>query len=113
VVQVEHRYSDAPPARLRVLTADAFAAAKLGPGSTAERPVTSNDVGDERARLIGPFAPRVFTSHGPFGEPPAAWVFERQLDEGGWMRSLGHQTQLPVSAREAIAAVREAWSDAA
>ena len=30
VVDIEQRYSDAPPARLRVLTADAFAAAKLG-----------------------------------------------------------------------------------
>ena len=28
VVEIEQRYSDAPPARLRVLTADAFAAAK-------------------------------------------------------------------------------------
>jgi len=40
-------------------------------------------------------------------------VFDRKLDEGEWKRALGHQTQLHVSAREAIAAVREARSDAA
>jgi len=45
VVDIEQRYSDALPARLRVLTADAFAAAKLGPGSIAERLATSTTCG--------------------------------------------------------------------
>jgi len=114
VVQIEQRYSDAPIARLRVLTADGFAAAKLG--AWIDRG-TSRDLYDlwamNERNLIGPSALRVFTSHGPFGKPPPAWVFSRKLDEGEWIRALGHQTQLRISARQAIAAVREAWSDAA
>ena len=112
--QVEQRYSDAPPARLRVLTADAFAAAKLGAWIDRGTPRDLYDLwAMSERRLIGPSALRAFTSHGPFGKPPPAWVFDRKLDEGEWVRALGHQTQLHVSAREAIAAVREAWSDAA
>lgn len=114
VVQVEQRYSDAPPARLRVPTADAFAAAKLGAWIDRGTPRDLYDLwAMGKRRLIGQSALRVFTSHGPFGKPPPGWVFDRKLDEGEWNRALGHQTQLHVSAREAIAAVREAWSDAA
>ena len=114
VVDVEQRYTDAPPARLRVLTADAFAAAKLG--AWIERR-TARDLYDlwamtERG-LIGPSALRVFIAHGPFGQPPSAWVFDRVLDEGMWTRALGHQTRLHVSAQEAMTVVRKAWSRAA
>jgi len=63
--------------------------------------------------LIGPSALQVFIAHGPFGTPPAAWVFGQDLDEGEWTRVLGHQTQLRVSAREAMTAVRQAWLRAA
>jgi hypothetical protein len=114
VVQIEQRYSDAPIARLRVLTADGFAAAKLGAWIDAGTPRDLYDLWAMNERnLIGPSALRVFTSHGPFGKPPPAWVLNRKLDEGEWIRPLGHQTQLRISARQAIAAVREAWSDAA
>ena len=114
VVQVEQRYSDAPTARLRVLTAAAFAAAKLGAWLDRGTPRDLYDLWAMNERnLIGPSALRVFTSNGRFGKPPPAWVFNRKLDEGEWIRALGHQTRLRVSAREAIAAVRQAWSDAA
>lgn len=114
VVQIEQRYSDAPTARLRVLTADGFAAAKLGAWIDRGTPRDLYDLWAMNERnLIGPSALRVFTSHGPFGKPPPAWVFNRKLDEAEWVRALGHQTQLHVSAREAIAAVRKAWLDAA
>jgi len=113
VVEIEQRYSDAPPARLRVLTADAFAAAKLSAWIDRGSPRDMYDLWAMSERhLIGASALRVFISHGPFGKPPDAWVFDRKLDEGEWMRALGHQTRLRVSAREAIAAAREAWSDA-
>jgi len=97
-----------------VLTADAFAAAKLGAWIDRGTPRDLYDLwAMSEPRLIGPSALRVFTSHGPFGKPPPAWAFERNLDEGEWVRALGHQTKLHVSAREAIAAVREAWLDTA
>lgn len=114
VLQVEQRYADAPPARLRVLTADAFAAAKLAAWIDRGSPRDLYDLWAMSERsLIGPSALRAFTAHGPFGTPPTAWVFERSLDEVEWIRALGHQTKLHVSAREAIAAVRQAWADAA
>jgi predicted nucleotidyltransferase component of viral defense system len=114
VMEVQQRYSDAPPARLRVLTADAFAAAKLAAWIDRGTPRDLYDLwAMSERRLIGRSALRVFISHGPFGKPPAAWVFERDIDEGEWKRALGHQTRLQVSAREAIAAVREAWLGAA
>jgi hypothetical protein len=114
VVQIEQRHCDAPIARLRVLTADGFAAAKLGAWIDAGTPRALHDLWAMNERnLIGPSALRVFTSHGPFGKPPPAWVFNPKLDEGEWIRALGHQSQLRISARQAIAAVREAWSDAA
>ena len=114
VPKVEQRYADAPPARLRVLTADAFAASKLAAWIDRGSPRDLYDLWAMSERsLIGPSALRVFKAHGPFGTPPTAWVFDRSLDEGEWIRALGHQTKLHVSAREAIAAVRQAWADAA
>jgi hypothetical protein len=59
--------------------------------------------------LTGPSALQVFIAHGPFGKPPPAWVFGQDLDEGELTRALGHQTQLRVSAREAMTAMRQAW----
>ena len=114
VVQVEQRYSDSPPARLRVLTANAFAAAKLAAWIDRRSPRDLYDLWAMSERnLIGPSALRAFTDHGPFGTPPTAWVFEPTLDEGEWMRALGHQTKLHVTARQAIDVVRQAWADAA
>jgi predicted nucleotidyltransferase component of viral defense system len=114
VAQIEQRYSDAPPARLRVLTADAFAAAKLAAWIDRGSPRDLYDLWAMSERnLIGPSALRAFTAHGPFGAPPTAWVFDQTLDEGEWMRALGHQMKLHVTARQAIDVVRQAWADAA
>jgi len=114
VAQIERRYSDAPPARLRVLTADAFAAAKLAAWIDRGSPRDLYDLWAMSERnLIGPSALRAFTAHGPFGRPPTAWVFDQTLDEGEWMRALGHQMKLHVTARQAIDVVRQAWADAA
>jgi hypothetical protein len=55
--------------------------------------------------LIGQQAMRVFIAHGSFGRPPAAWVFRREPEEGEWVRALGHQTRLRISALEARTAV--------
>ena len=114
VVDIEQRYSDAPPARLRVLTADAFAAAKLGAWIDRGTPRDLYDLWAMSERdLIGPSALQAFIAYGPFGTPPAAWVFGQDLDEGEWTRALRHQTHLRVSAREAMTAVRQAWLRAA
>ncbi|MEP6745223.1 MAG: nucleotidyl transferase AbiEii/AbiGii toxin family protein [Gemmatimonadota bacterium] len=99
---------------LRVLTADAFAAAKLAAWIDRGAPRDLYDLWAMSVRgLIGPSPVQVFIAHGPFGQPPAAWVFARPLDEGAWTRALGHQTRLRVSAREAMTAAHEAWLRAA
>lgn len=114
VVEINQRYSDAPQARLRVFTADAFAAAKLGAWIDRRAPRDLYDLWAMSERgLIGASALRVFISHGPFGKAPDAWVFSREPDEGAWTRALGHQTHLRVSARDAMTAVREAWLNTA
>ena len=78
VVDIEQRYSDAPPARLRVPTADAFAAAKAGAWTDRGTPRDLYDLWAMSDRdLIGPSALQVFIAHGPFGKPLAAEVFSQ------------------------------------
>lgn len=114
VVEIEQRYSDAPPARLRVLTADAFAAAKLSAWIERGTPRDLYDLWAMTERgLIGDSALQEFIAHGPFGQPPPAWVFKSAPGEEVWIRALAHQTRLHITAQEALTAAREAWLRAA
>jgi predicted nucleotidyltransferase component of viral defense system len=114
VIDIEQRYSDAPPARLRVFTANAFAAAKLSAWIERGTPRDLYDLWAMSERgLIGPTAVREFIAHGPFGQAPPGWVFNDAPDEDVWVRGLGHQTRLHVTAQEALTAVREALARAA
>lgn len=103
---IEQRYRDAPPARLRTLTAPAFAAAKLAAWMDRRAP---RDLYDQWAMsergLIDGAALDVFVRHGPTGKPPASWVFSSGPDDTTWRGALGHQTRLTVTAGEALAAV--------
>lgn len=58
---------------------------------------------------IDPAALDTFVAHGPTGRPPSPWVFNREPDEPSWMRALGHQTVLRVTAHDAMAIVQQAW----
>ncbi|WP_066582551.1 nucleotidyl transferase AbiEii/AbiGii toxin family protein [Cellulomonas timonensis] len=113
VREIEQRYSDAPPARLRTLTAAGFAAAKLA--AWMERRA-SRDLYDlwalgERGLIDGE-ALDVFIKFGPSGRPPGEWVFTTAVDEAVWQFALRHQTVLRVSAADALVAVRDAWAAA-
>ncbi|WP_250445208.1 nucleotidyl transferase AbiEii/AbiGii toxin family protein [Actinotalea sp. C106] len=110
VRDIDQRYSDAPPARLRTLTAAGFAAAKLSAWMDRHAPRDLYDLWAlaEQAR-IDTDAVEVFTRCGPQGRPPASWVFTAAPDETAWRRALGHQTRLRVTAEEALESVREAW----
>lgn len=114
VVEIEQRYSDAGPARLRTLTSAGFAAAKLAVwiDRGASRDLYDLWALNERG-LIDAEAQRVFDRHGSFRGPLSAWVFDRAPDEDVWRRALSHQTVLRVTATEALDAVREAWRRAA
>ncbi|MBN9374161.1 MAG: nucleotidyl transferase AbiEii/AbiGii toxin family protein [Cellulomonas sp.] len=113
VRDVEQRYSDAWPARLRTLTAPGFAAAKLAAWIDRRAP---RDLYDQWALsergLIDDAALDVFVHHGPTGKPPAGWVFATGPDEQTWRHALGHQTRLTVTAADALAAVRATWLSA-
>ncbi len=114
VRDLEQRYHDAPPARLRTLTAAGFAAAKLGAWMDRHAPRDLYDLWALAERgLIDADALGIFVSHGPQARPPAGWVFETAPEEIAWRRALGHQTRLRVTAAEALDAVRAAWHRAA
>ncbi|MBU4337488.1 MAG: nucleotidyl transferase AbiEii/AbiGii toxin family protein [Actinobacteria bacterium] len=114
VRDVDQRYSDAPPARLRTLTAAGFAAAKLSAWMDRHAPRDLYDLWALAQRgLIDADALDVFTRCGPQRRPPAGWVFTSAPEETAWRRALGHQTRLRVSGTEALASVREAWRVAA
>jgi predicted nucleotidyltransferase component of viral defense system len=114
IVSVHQRYTDAPPARLRVPTTDAFVAAKLSAWMDRR---TARDLFDlaalAQANLIGPGAVSIFARHGPTSRPLPSSVFDLEVDEANWQRSLGHQTRLQLTAHEALAVLRTAWERAA
>ncbi|RMI06681.1 nucleotidyl transferase AbiEii/AbiGii toxin family protein [Cellulomonas triticagri] len=110
VRDVEQRYGDAPPARLRTLTAPGFAAAKLGTWIDRRAPRDLYDLWAlGRRGLLDEAALDVFVRFGPTARPPSPWVFDHVPDESQWRRALAHQTRLDVSAAEALDAVRAAW----
>lgn len=113
VIAIEQRYSDAPAAQLRVLTADAFVAAKLTAWMNRSAPRDLYDLWAlNEAGLIGPRAAATFARYGPTGRPLGPAVFDNGVDDEAWNRALAHQTRLEVTAREALSAVREAWARA-
>lgn len=110
VVTLQQRYRDAPPARMRVLTGPAFAAAKLT--AWADR-AASRDLYDmwalTRAGYINDDAQALFARLGPFGSAGGV-SFHAVPSESAWQRDLGHQCIPHVSAAEAATAVKEAWA---
>jgi predicted nucleotidyltransferase component of viral defense system len=114
VADIQQRYSDALPARLRTLTAPCFAAVKLTAWIERSAPRDLYDLWALNERgLIDSAAVEAFVRNGPHGHPPAEWVFHEEIDEVAWLRALGHQTRLRVTAAEALEAVGDAWRSAA
>lgn len=114
VRDIYQRYSDAPPARLRTLTAAGFVGAKLTAWIDRHAPRDLYDLWALSERgLVDEPAARIFVSKGPFGQAPPDQVFGAAPDEAVWRRALGHQTRLRITAVDALSAVREAWRAAA
>lgn len=111
LADVEQRYSDAPPARLRVLTAAGFVAAKLSAWNDRQAPRDLYDLwAMSEAGLIDADAVRVFGALGPLTSARRV-SFESLPLEAEWEASLGHQGIVCVgpesaaeSAQRAIAA---------
>lgn len=108
VVDIEQRYSDAPPARLRVLTPAAFVAAKFAAWS--ERGA-ARDLYDlwalARAGRVDADAARLFGRLGPFTGVHRI-RFDLLPTDDEWHLALGHQTRVQVGPEEAARVVREA-----
>lgn len=108
--RIEQRYSDAPPARLRVLTPPAFAASKLSAWNDRR---AARDLYDLWAMAsngtIDAEAARLFSRYGPFTSAEAV-SFDEIPSEDEWTTALAHQCRPKVSASEAATVVRRAWS---
>lgn len=108
IVEVDQRYSDAPPARLKVLTRPAFVASKLAAWSDR---AASRDLYDlwamERAGMIDADAVTLFGAMGPYTSA-AAVSFAAVPSDDDWTTTLAHQGLVRVGPRDAGDAVRRA-----
>ncbi|WP_084595444.1 MULTISPECIES: nucleotidyl transferase AbiEii/AbiGii toxin family protein [Microbacterium] len=107
---LEQRYADAPPAELRVLTAPAFAAAKLAAWHDRHAPrdlydlwalATRGLITDEARRLHARFGPTTAAHSVAFAPLPS---------QTEWNDALAHQGRVRVTAAEAAATVADAWA---
>jgi predicted nucleotidyltransferase component of viral defense system len=110
VTVLEERYSDAPPARLRVLTQASFAAAKLAAWHDRAAPRDLYDLwAMASAGMVGGDAATLFSRFGPLTSPEEV-SFTRLPAASEWEAALGHQCRLAVSAVEAAEVVKRAWT---
>lgn len=108
VVDIEQRYSDAPAARLRVLTSAAFVASKLASWTDRGAPRDLYDLWAlARAGKVGREAVEVFARLGPYTSASKV-SFTRIPTDREWNAALGHQCLPEVGPEEAARAVREA-----
>lgn len=113
VRSLHQRYSDAPPATLRVLTAPAFAAAKLSAWHDRAAPRDLYDMwGLAERGVIDSDAASLFSRLGPLTRASAV-SFTSVPDPEQWDGALAHQCILRVSASEAAGVVAGAWRAAA
>jgi len=108
VVEIDQRYSDAPPAELRVLTRAAFVASKLSAWSDRGAPRDLYDLwGMAEAGMIDGDAVELF---GRLGVHTSAGKvsFARIPSDAEWRVALGHQGIIRVGPRDAADAVRAA-----
>ena len=109
VAPIVQRYSDAPPAALRVLTPSAFAASKLAAWHDRH---ASRDLYDMWAMavrgLIDEEARDLFARFGPMTDP-AAVSFADNPTEKEWLAALRPQCTPAVAALDAARLVAQAW----
>ena len=105
---IEQRYSDSPPARLRVLTGAAFVASKLSAWHDRQ---TSRDLYDlwalTEAGLVDSAALALFTQSGALTDASKV-SFTYVPSAAEWRASLSHQCRPRVSPEEAAKVVRRA-----
>lgn len=111
LVDIEQRYSDAPPARLRVLTPAAFVASKLSSWNDREAPRDLYDLWAlAEAGYIDAKAAEVFARWGPLTNASKV-RFARLPSLAEWSASLDHQCLPAVTPEEAAALVQQMIQD--
>ena len=109
LVDIEQRYSDAPPARLRVLTPAAFVASKLAAWADREAPRDLYDLWAlAEAGKIDAEAAALFGRFGPYTSASSAMSFTRVPTDQEWEAALAHQCMAQVGPQEAAHVVRAA-----
>ncbi|MDP9240471.1 MAG: nucleotidyl transferase AbiEii/AbiGii toxin family protein [Actinomycetota bacterium] len=110
---LHQRYADAPPARLRVPTAESFAAWKTAAWHDRSLPRDLYDLWAlAGVGAITEAAGALFAAYGPIGAPPRDWMFATAPSAEQWRNQLAGQTRLEVAPREALDVVRQAWREA-
>jgi Nucleotidyl transferase AbiEii toxin, Type IV TA system len=108
---LEQRYADAPEASLAVPTVNSFVGWKT---SAWHDRGAARDLYDlwalARQGHLTADAAALFAQHGTTGGPPRSFMFAKPPSEDAWRDQLAGQTRLDVTAAEALAAVRAAWS---
>jgi predicted nucleotidyltransferase component of viral defense system len=104
------RYSDTPPARLRVPTLESFVAWKTATWHDRAAPRDLYDLWAlAKLGAMTPRAAELFAIHGPIGAPPPDWMFATAPTPEHWRNQLAGQTRLEITADAALTEVREAW----
>lgn len=108
VVDLEQRYADAAPARLRVLTRPAFVASKLSAWADRAAPRDLYDLWAlaEAGQFTGAAA-ELFGRFGPYTKVSIVSFTQLPTDRE-WETSLGHQCLVRVTPREAARIVTDA-----
>jgi hypothetical protein len=110
---INQRYSDAPPATLRVPTLAAFAGWKTAAWMDRGSPRDLYDLWAlANLGALDAESAALFAKHGPINTPPQSWMFTKAPTPAEWHSQLASQTRLSVSADEALQVVRAAWSTA-
>ncbi|TSD63585.1 nucleotidyl transferase AbiEii/AbiGii toxin family protein [Aeromicrobium piscarium] len=108
-VDLEQRYGDAPPARMKVLTPAAFVAAKLAAWRDRRAPRDLYDLwaladaGHVTAESLD-----LYVRMGPTGQPSTSGDFVDLPSDGAWSAALAHQCRIQVDAPTAARRVSEA-----
>lgn len=112
-VELEQRYSDAPPATLVVPTLASFAGWKTVAWLDRRAPRDLYDLWAlAEIGALDADAADLFVRFGSTGGPPRAFMFASPPTQESWVTSLSGQTVLGVTADDALAAVRRGWARA-
>ena len=110
---LDQRYTDAPPARLRILTQQAFVVAKTTAWLNRNTPRDLYDLWALADRhMVNSEAATLYRTIGPTGSLPTDSDYPAVPDEQSWRAQLSHQCRVLLGPTAAFDVVRRAWMQA-